>query len=205
MNLEERLERLCAKHGKSPHISGLFTIGEFTYATNGVIIARIPRLHLFDLPGINAAKDILFPDGPEDDWITLNEEQFRCTCDDKDGECPECDGSGNIEFESDYNTYKVTCETCGGSGEGKSPCEICDNLKSVQIGENYVALKSIHLARTIGKIRINPIPQKLMNNSEKSECIQFSFDGGVGVIMIVTCRGSLNIPIELLISKVDER
>lgn len=48
--------------------------------------------------------------------------------------CPECDGEGEVELESDYNTYEVDCKMCRGNGYIKHKtndmtapcCEVCD-------------------------------------------------------------------------------
>jgi hypothetical protein len=34
-----------------------------------------------------------------------------------DRECPECDGSGYVEFSNEFSSYECECETCDGKGE----------------------------------------------------------------------------------------
>lgn len=45
--------------------------------------------------------------------------------------CPECNGEGEVNAETDYNTYEVTCKSCCGKGRSlaedrKKRCEACD-------------------------------------------------------------------------------
>jgi hypothetical protein len=34
-----------------------------------------------------------------------------------DKKCPECDGSGYVEFSNEFSSYECDCETCDGKGE----------------------------------------------------------------------------------------
>jgi hypothetical protein len=57
--------------------------------------------------------------------------------------CMECDGAGELEFDSDFNTYEVDCLTCGGKGEtttsgGETNCQKCHG-----IGRCYPEVESI--------------------------------------------------------------
>lgn len=61
-------------------------------------------------------------------------EAEMCTCSECFGSgkgirvsCRECDGLGEVEAETDYNTYDVTCKSCGGSGNlfDKRSDEVC--------------------------------------------------------------------------------
>ena len=45
-----------------------------------------------------------------------------------DSDCPECDGEGELEFETDFHDYTATCKSCQGSGLGQEQgsCENCN-------------------------------------------------------------------------------
>jgi hypothetical protein len=70
-------------------------------------------------------------------------------------QCKECDGSGEITLESDYNDYEVECKSCGGDGEiarpgGDEDCPYCDGegsyyrtYQSMNIGKQRLAVRYV--------------------------------------------------------------
>ena len=122
----ERLKTFCGSHGK---MATPWTAGEFTYATNGFVLVRVPRIE--SIPESEGLKVAQFYEAPKpiDGWVDLPGDLGSLTeCPDchggNDGDCPECDGDGDIEFQNSHNTYVCECKTCDGTGEGNN-CKGC--------------------------------------------------------------------------------
>lgn len=82
--------------------------GDFTYATNGHIIVRVPRLP--DVPeNVQApnAQALMFKAAPAKDWMPVPAATMP-----PDGICDQCDGTGLDEDGED-------CEWCEHTGKGK--------------------------------------------------------------------------------------
>jgi hypothetical protein len=116
MKLEE-LKQFCGIEETCPYLHEPFSRGDFTYATNGHIMVRVPRL-----PEVTAGADIVDPEkpflqdrrGPLFDLTALSRLTYT--------PCENCDGAG----------YGDLCEECGGTGGGECPecghaeeCEAC--------------------------------------------------------------------------------
>ena len=103
-------------------------------------------------------------------------------------ECPECDGDGEIEFDTEFHTYYVTCKSCDGdgvfAGPGR-PCPVCKGagrklFTPVKWQRGFISMK--HLDR----IKVLP-GLKLSLHGDPLEIIRFRFDGGVGLLMPMAC------------------
>jgi predicted RNA-binding Zn-ribbon protein involved in translation (DUF1610 family) len=200
MTNKEMLYMFCS--GSDGRFLGPFTIGKYTYASDGQTCIRINKRH--DTPEIEES-NILYHhaklfEGIQDieNWekapsININSwaECDYCKGIGKVYECPECDGEGSFEFSNSYNYYEVTCKSCDGSsfishdpGEEtqKFFCPTCKGLgkfKDSSIKINNITIGQIELAR------IMKLPNLLVYG-EKTDFLRFKFDvkfdGGYGLV-----------------------
>lgn len=194
----EILKQFCRNKEEgygSNRISEPYSQGDHTYATNGWIAVRVPRV--VDVPEREKTPDMtrLTWDHDElDDWTdlpaydTANAEECRhCKGTGKQQVCYECDGAGELDLESDYNSYTVECRTCRGDGiapgraEHLDPCERCHGIGKDLV--TPVAWGSGHLSMFLLEA-IKGLPGvKLSQRREGEQPFRFVFDGGEGLVM----------------------
>lgn len=166
MTKEINLMPFCSRDDLRPALHKPSSRGEFTYATNGHILIRVPRRDdVEDNPDFpNAEKVIAVTEGrhlfvlpvmnlpPAADEIT----------------CLDCDATGMA-----HQCPDCTCEcmTCRGSGKVAADAEDCVAFDGVPFAIGYVrmiaALPGVRVA--VGK--------------EAHEPLRFEFDGGIGALM----------------------
>jgi len=142
-----------------------FSIGEFTYATNGKIIVRVPRRD--DVPERddapkNASK--LFDENkcagnfqPLPDFPKPTRET-----------CLKCEGGGRCRCDTCGDEH--SCGNCGGDGTVRG------EIVKVKIGDQIV---SNHWLALIAAL---PNPT-IANALQKDHALTFRFDGGDGLLM----------------------
>ena len=163
------LKRFCSTDEYRQHLHQPWSAGEWTYATNGHIAVRVPRLDGVPendkAPTANILKIFDFQMPP---MRPLNIVELPTA---EETECEECDGRGR----------QHTCPDC----QCPCPCQKCDGSgvvlgkQCVLIGTTYFDVKYIRLlfdlrASVPVEIKGNPMP--------------FIFDGGVGVLMALFWR-----------------
>jgi len=190
------LTSFCSLDREMPTFSKPFSHGDFTYASDGRMIIRVPRI-----PEISSAKpDALkleklgFPaDGecvtefPEYEAL----ERHKCPICKGYGkveECPECDGEGSVEFDNGYHMYSADCKSCGGRGAvsgGNEKCSNCNGTgRSYADGWAHVDIGDVRLsARLLDKIKDLPNVKLGPVDGAERKMVAFSFDGGDGVLM----------------------
>ena len=193
----EILKKFCATDAGHINLATPFSKGEYSYATNGYILIRVPRLA--DVPERDDAPstDSLFPYKDPPEWFALTEIAMpdvapitEKTCPDCNGivgeegaECPECDGDGIVEFDNRYSDYEIDCKTCDGEGKIKK-CETCNStgkievksLNPVAVGGAHFQLHYLLLLKELPNCKIGPA-EKPMGQAP------FQFDGGDGLLM----------------------
>ena len=191
------IEIFCLKNEGRKHVRTPFTQGGHTYATDGSIIIRVPKLIGYamddkkNFPIVTDLKwdhdSLEFEDPPSIKISGLP----ACTICDGLGRseiCDECKGEGIIIFKNTFSLYECECETCNGDGYtkgGDSPCIECmgtgKNLKEnrIKFGERYFSAYYIY------KIKKNLHVIKFSKNGDESERepLRFKFDGGCGLLM----------------------
>lgn len=106
--------------------------GDFTFATNGVVLVRVPRL-LCNLPDTKRAPSIPLewfdPTGGVPVMATPSSSLDRDESCDCSIDCQECDGSGTIKC--DHCGHDSECEDC--LGEGVQHNKACSDCKGTGI------------------------------------------------------------------------
>lgn len=185
--------------------------GEFTYATNGYIIIRIPRLA--DVPENDECPKVwegdlaeLFTREPAA-WIDVPEVDYEGEeCERCDGTkeaylCPECEGYGEVFLQSRFNVYEgQDCATCNGDGQlpqdewdafvkchsfkGEPIKEVCDGCD----GTGIATCRESH---DVNGVLINEkylwmignLPGAKLGTFGEPDPVRFTFDGGDGLVM----------------------
>lgn len=164
------LQKYCSEDERRINIRTPFTRGEFTYATNGHILVRVPRQEdaperddaphaerVYDPPAANAGEylPISFPRLPK----------WECEKD----ECPSCDGRGT---DHDCPDCQCKCDDCSGNGE-----VVIEPKDYVAIDGISFSLKYALMLAELSNLRIGV--------ARPNEPLAFQFDGGAGILMPV--------------------
>lgn len=189
------LQRFC-KEGSCSGLERPFSQGAFTYASDGWIAVRVPRVESAeenpkapDMSRIPWGHEDLDDFGPLPDYDIATAKQCRhCKGSGKASTCPECGGEGEVTLDSGYNEYDVECATCHGEGtvpgrpkDEVEPCDRCkgsghDLISPVTWGNGYISMAILE--------RIKDLPGvKLSTHGNGLEPFRFVFDGGEGLAM----------------------
>lgn len=208
MNLFE-LQKFCSDDEDKKNIVTPFSVGEFSYATCGKIIVRVPRLEGIperdDAPQVDAPPlDGLFFQEPGH-WHNLpvvavaKEVCGPCSGVGKVLTCPECEGDGEVSLSTDYNDYdEQECKSCRGNGvlsEAKwkelmrrinanpeATCENCGGSGSVFPGIPVQIGEAVFNDYLLDKLAGLPGPVEI-GPFEPLTAARFRFSGGDGLIM----------------------
>lgn len=176
------LKSFCGTDEFRPYLHKPFSVGEFTYVTNGHIMVRLPRqpdvpeqtekVANWDAPleGIETAIFAPLQHGP----LPPIPPQ---------GDCEACDGRGS---KHDCPDCECLCERCDGKGEA------FPNLSTTIRGSAY-NIRYVAMALTLPGIEF--ATEKKSDNAP----LLFKFDGGIGAIMPI--RGTFKNHVEIEISK----
>ena len=114
----ELLKKFVSQDDPRKYMRSPFTRGEWTYATNGHIAVRVPKIDGVEiLPEkyIPSLEGLFQSVGGNDfialPWMPPLEECQLCIGTGIAYECPECDGEGEFE----HGTHSYCCKECGGS------------------------------------------------------------------------------------------
>lgn len=168
------LKKFCGSEESRPYLSTPFTIGDWSYATNGHICVRVPRIE--DVPAATEEKltanvPKLFADIPEDGYVPLPAVVIEA---DPHDDCEECDGRGNVH---DCPSCQCVCSACDGTGT-----PVIGHNTSVQIGEAIFSGRYIAQIQTMPGVRITAPIKDVGSHLELKACF-FKFDGGEGALM----------------------
>ena len=176
-----------------------FNIDGRTCATNGYILLTMPQYGSFNkgvesiTTGVRSIlesmKEVDFKPMP---FIEMPEKETCNTC---NGEgkalrsiCEECDGEGEVDAETDYNTYPgLECKTCKGDGEtitqgGEKDCQDCHG-----IGKRYnkpipVELEGMYVSNQLLSLIINDKDVQI-GKIEDKDMLAFRSGDQTGVII----------------------
>jgi hypothetical protein len=102
------------------------------------------------------------------------------------GECEECEGSGEVCLETDFNDYDVECKSCDGEGRGFSGMELCDRCDGTKRHLDYVPMLmgsgnwSLN-GRYVQKF--SALPDVKVCWHDEYEFFALKFTGGFGIVM----------------------
>ena len=192
----EELKKFCADEDDCRYYTHEpFSRGDYTYATEGHLIVRVPRLDLVETDRSREATkrlgekvERMFADRnkaaellpiPAVDLLPIT------TCGDcggtgKNAECPECDGNKEVEFSNAYHDYEFTCETCNGTGRVEGECDNCngtgrvETFASTEVGNARFQNKYLHMIAALPNSKIAP---------DGNNGAYVTFDGGEGLLM----------------------
>lgn len=158
-----------------------FSRGKWTYATDGRICIRVPRLT--DIPENKKAPNCeqIFKKADENspyEWVAVPEMTVETVI------CFDCKGSGKWRDIDDTNH---PCEEC--DGEGK-----VQEIKAVKIplGDLTIALSNVYLdliRKELSNPQIGLI--KEAEESHPSMPVKIRFDGGEGLLMPIKISGGV--------------
>ena len=191
MNIKE-LGRFC--HKTRGVLNTPFTIGDYSYASDGYIIVRVKRLEgvaLMDkeqnikmvselFSKVNKSVDNL-PEFP-----CISRKCSSCNGTGHVAPCKECEGEGTLSFESKYHSYEVDCKGCCGDGylmaSSGDSCSQCNGegqivlYETVHCGSRKLNNQLLAKIKDLPEIKISHIGEPL------SPCY-FTFNGGDGYLM----------------------
>ncbi|MFM2618604.1 hypothetical protein AAFX26_15885 (plasmid) [Vibrio alginolyticus] len=181
-----------------------FNYGEYTYFTDGHVMARIPKEE--GHPSIPEEKQQVYQDSINRFFSSFYKGKFfplppvpeitKHTCTECDGsgkmtqkKCHECDGWGEVDAETAYNTYEVPCKSCNETGYirlkgGEQDCENCEGtgetpkfrIESMRVDGGLLSLKMAHRIKRLPNLKIARISDVFFG---------LKFDGGTGVVAAV--------------------
>lgn len=168
--------------------------GGYTYASDGKILIRVPRIEgIAEGGGPDVSKLILDYRGVEV-WHPLPDltgiETHR-TCPDCDGagkypECPDCDGDREVKYTyeaRDGETHTITgdCPVCE-SGSFDVVCKTCDGDRKVE-NRFTVEIADTGLRITVARIaRLATLPNVTLGvSATDQDHVRIRFDGGCGI------------------------
>lgn len=178
------------------HLREPFSEGDHSYATNGHILIRVPRVEGFKegRPGTIKLDEFIFEGGAGYDALPNYDPPKKEKCDTCKGHgkvspCEECDGDGDVEWFSGFNWYSDGCKSCQGHGSvvgNDKVCPECEGEKTVyvdpwsfvDIGDDERALAVILLEK------MKTLPGVELGGLIKEKgYVPFRFSGGDGVVM----------------------
>lgn len=187
----ELLNRFVANSSEPrEYMRAPFTRGDWTYAMNGHIAVRAPKIDGMEIlpdehaPGLEGLFESVCPDAcialpplpPQEECSMCNGTGIAYECEECDGDgefehgshtytCKECDGSAQVAYSGEI---AVACRHCGGTGKKR--------MKAINVGRSHFDLFYLHL--------INGLPgARFSLGAGPMDCAWFVFDGGEGVLM----------------------
>lgn len=194
------LQKFC--HTWDRKLNSPFNNGGYTYATDGFILLRTPtciaerNLEGSDFPEDSITQQFAGPFNQSfklSDFFTEEKKEACSTCNEtgKLTECPECEGSGEIELDSGYNFYSVECQSCEGTGyieddEEGEDCDSCEGTGKVSV-RTLIKIGSASFDNRLLNKLIDNLPEDTTIAPPKSDLkpALLSWSGGTGLIMPV--------------------
>lgn len=206
------LNKFCGRerdYGRHYHP---FSDDKYSYGCDGSILIAVPRIDsIAEDPEMIAKIEYVKSDllsMTAKTWIPLRKivntlvfaECSKCKGQGHTFECLECDGAGEIEWETFFNDYSNTCLSCGGVGtvsrdewtkmakqkdiKQDIPGHICDDCDGtgkiyqdtpVLIGGTVLSLRYLSMLGELPECRIGII--------DDTKAVLFQFNGGNGLVM----------------------
>ena len=193
----ELLKQFCHPVGNEyrKNIQEPFSLGDFSYSTDGIIAVRVVRLpdveENTDAPNISSLD---WYNGVSHDFASLPEfdesnidECKECKGSGKRKECPECGGFGEVEFVNGYNTYDCECKSCEGegevSGDANEDVGVCDYCHGTGKNMSFSLEWGAGLIKAGVVKKLSTLPGvELSKTGDGIQPWYFKFDGGDGLV-----------------------
>jgi len=196
------LQLLCSNEPGRESISRPWSAGDWTFATDGRILVRVPRINTEDkykplkLEAFKFGHDAV----PEEAWVdgvVVDEvDMVDCKrCNGKGGwyNCTECDGEGKVESTCDAcgHSHSSSCGNCGGEGivntdEGGKfhECHKCHGQKRVADPQSFVEMVGMKFATHLLFNLYNAVgAYKVAVSDDVEGAGLVKFEGGTGYVM----------------------
>ena len=197
----EILKRFCDSASDRDYKKSPFTVGDFTYATNGFYIIEAAAC----IPAESGTMKML-PEKLQEPWKFMTEQQSNATefcefpeelpavkqkmcrlCDGtgRNTPCRECCGYGVVSFSNEYHNYEMECQNCDGDGYVSGKEKVCGSCHGAGKYEEQTGIKLNHMEVDARFLRnFVGLPNlKLWLPKERDKAVFVTFDGGRGAIM----------------------
>lgn len=165
----ETLKFFCSKDPTRPNISAPFGIGSYSYATDGRIVIRVPRINgVEENEKAPNAEKLIFLEFNGHTVFEWNEIPTDLP-DPVQTRCNECIGRGVVVLKNRYHEYECQCKSCDGDGIDEHPTPVA--IGSAHYGLTYLLL--LRISTTGCKIGF----------IGKNKPARLQFDGGDGYLM----------------------
>lgn len=175
-----------------------FGVGDFTYATDGHIIARVPFVVGTEREPPVKIDGLQFSPAHEGTWQQIPDYEPpelrqcpQCQGHKKCAACEDCHGQGEVSFSIGRHEYECECKECDGTGfvpGGETPCDCCHAVGSVYKDHHAgLILEGAKLSlKLLDKIKSLPEAQIFLPALNPAKgWVHFRFDGGVGFAMVM--------------------
>ena len=177
-----------------------FSRGEWTYATNGHICVRVPRISAITheaKSSVSESAEKLFTDtkARATEWQRLPDFELKsCVCDTCGGTgyiqmCPACDHSDHKCFNGESKIckqYNAECvKGCAKDAEFSFKCEDCEGSGEIKLPGKYIVQGAAGTTQisAIYLDMIKDLPNVMIAPYDETSGFQFRFDGGEGMLM----------------------
>ena len=179
------------RHPVNPKYANPWSIGQYSYATDGRMAVRVPRIDEYqDNPILNFAAEAI------DEWATYTVEAWYnvspCNAP-QDQTCPQCNGMKCVMFCPSPDEYHFDCKICNGDGYIPVPpgsvngiiCDECDGLGTVypDFNEKHRVEYGNALFSTILLSRLSIFHNVMIGPRGVTNHALLKFDEGMGIIM----------------------
>lgn len=175
------LQPFCGREETFHKINRPFSRGEFSYATNGHIMVRVPRRSDVEENTVSPATETIYDQHPAASFepAPAIELPGHAAVLEKE-ECTECNGTGSgCECEN----CQCDCQSCDGTGG-------VENEQLISVGFKGAIYNRAWMAMMLG------LPNLELGPVDKEKPLRFRFDGGEGLLMPMRRKGDEHFDID---------
>ena len=195
------LSQFCGTDTDTHSFSTPFSDGEYTYATDGFMMVRVPYIKGTERAAPVKLASSFFSPSANGAWQSIKgvpkpalKQCPQCKGTKFANECEDCEGIGEVSLDHGNWTYEVECKECDGEGfvpGGETTCSYChgtgdvyaDLYDSVRIEGTRLSLHLLDKIKPLPNIEIYlPAP----STGPAKGVVPFRFDGGDGIIMAMS-------------------
>ena len=177
------LSKFCGSDESRLYLHKPFSIGKFTYATNGHIMVRVAKRA--NVPFTKPDFPIKNADGPLAGWdsATYQKMEFLLPPEpERTGDCDECDGYGSVH---DCPSCDCVCRACAGTGDANPEWDVSTTIGGANFALGYVR-------------HVLSLPDvELVIPTEAKKPMLYRFAGGIGALMPLRGEKSTHVSIAL--------